>query len=379
MLLGAGVPLRRKAVVPFPRRLALAANLAGAFGLRGTVARLAAGRDARVAAARLAAGRAARLATGRAARLAVWREARGDPGLAFDGRDGVRREGLAPTEAGRVADAGADAGREARETGEAGGTREARIPRVALLAVACAERGYRDFVPTRDVFDPSRSTIPACCLVRNYMDFKAQNGAPATRLSPPLGVVAAGYSYRMSFALARGVLICLTGLLLVYTWVLYRDVRRVSSGPGRTEEARASVNGMGSGGANGARSGEGSAIRCYHLQLEAPEAADEARSSFRVRETPPGVALREALGSGAVRYACVDGKVYRATAVRREGVPDSRFDVLLSSPVDDDDPQSFPVGAAAEEGYVLPPPAEDGAKAGGKVDPPYADVFLIFF
>jgi hypothetical protein len=186
--------------------------------------------------------------------------------------------------------------------------------------------------------------------------------------------------------LARGVLICLSGILLVYTWILYRDVRYVSTGPGRTAGAHST--GPGDGVASG-RSGEGSAIRCFNLQLEAPKAADASRSSFRVRENQPGVALREALGSGAVRYGYVGGKVYRASIARREGVPDSRFDVLLSSPVDDDDPVSFPVGVAADEGYVLPPPdGEAGGKsaggAGGKsdgkaVEPPYTDAFLIFF
>ena len=185
--------------------------------------------------------------------------------------------------------------------------------------------------------------------------------------------------------LARGVLICLTGLLLMQTWMIYRDVRYVSSGPGRTAETRS---GLASG-----RSGEGSAVRCFHLQLEAPKAADASRSSFRVRENPSGVALREALGAGTVRYCSVDGRCYRASVARREGVPDSRFDVLLASPVDDDDPTSFPVGVAADKGYVLPPPVgEDVAKSIGKSgdklnakvgdkppDTPYADAFMIFF
>lgn len=196
--------------------------------------------------------------------------------------------------------------------------------------------------------------------------------------------------------LVRAVLICLTGLLLVYTWILYRDVRYVSGGPGRASDSgRGTESGAGPGA--GRKSGEGAPVRCYNLQLEAPKPQDATRSSFRVRENGPGVALREAIGAGAVRYCSAEGKVYRATIVRREGVPDSRFDVLLSSPVDEDDPSTFPVGVAADKGYELPPvdpesgtgadgkEGADGkvgadAKAGARApDTPYTDAFMIFF
>ena len=168
--------------------------------------------------------------------------------------------------------------------------------------------------------------------------------------------------------LARAVLICLSGLLLFYTWVLYNDVRRVSDGPQHVARRGVDESGV---------SGEGAPVRCYNLQLEAPKKTSESRSSFRVRENGPGIALREALGSGAVRYCSSGGLVYRAVIASRETAPDSRFDVLLSSPVDDEDPSSFPIGSAADKGYTLAPP--DAKVSEKSADPPYTDAFMIFF
>lgn len=174
-----------------------------------------------------------------------------------------------------------------------------------------------------------------------------------------------------SQGLARGALILLSFLLLTYTWMLYKGVSKMSAdagggGGGRYEEAAARV---GSG-----RSGEGSPVRCFHLQLEAPLDGDEREVSFRVREDNAGLSLRAALDSGAARYCAANGVVYRAEVVPRDRVGDSRFDVLLGSPTGRGEPSDFPAGPPADSGYVLeaPEPEADGG-------PGVVSTYMVFF
>jgi hypothetical protein len=134
------------------------------------------------------------------------------------------------------------------------------------------------------------------------------------------------------------------------------------------------------------RSGDGSPVRCFELDLEPPRAEDAADVSFRVRRTQAGEALRRALETGAVRYCAAEDVVYRARVVRPAGerpASDSLFDVLLAAPgvgAGGTDPPLFPAGLAAASGYVLPTPpaAEEDAGAGGDA-PPHVSAYMVFF
>ena len=113
----------------------------------------------------------------------------------------------------------------------------------------------------------------------------------------------------------------------------------------------------------------------FSLQLEPPGKLDGHRVSFRVREDGAGLNLRSAIQSGSVRYCAREGLVYRVSIVRGgSGSRGSMFDVLLSPPTGSSDPDHFPTGAAASEGYTLPVPA-----GGSRGDSSTVDAYMAFF
>jgi hypothetical protein len=164
-------------------------------------------------------------------------------------------------------------------------------------------------------------------------------------------------------------------LLLIRTWYLYSAVKNISGSGNNAGDGSGSFFYDGS---SVGVSGQGSAVRCFHLMIKAPTAANAANAanaasaasaanaasaasaanaatpSFVVMaESTGGQALRDALESGAVRYCSTGGYVYsaRRTVDFDDGAAGG-YGLQLSPPDRPCDPSEFPTGSAATSAYA---------------------------
>ena len=143
-------------------------------------------------------------------------------------------------------------------------------------------------------------------------------------------------------------------LLLIRTWYLYSALKNISGSGNNAGDGSGSFFYDGS---SVGVSGQGSAVRCFHLMIKAPTAANAANAatpSFVVMaESTGGQALRDALESGAVRYCSTGGYVYsaRRTVDFDDGAAGG-YGLQLSPPDRPCDPSEFPTGSAATSAYA---------------------------